>query len=210
MQAIGCYDGCPAKPVGEATIVGVVRLPTDLIADPQTTGIAFGSPAFLDGTWRELARPASWLGVHADRNDVDALVAELSVRVTDGDVASAWVTIDSLERAGRWQRDALVIAAAIVGLAGGLVVAQALSRHLAGRPKKGGLAAVGVGGRERSAAGLMSILPAVIGGIAGGVALTVALSPLLPLGVIRRADPDVELHADTGVVVLAASRLWPS
>ena len=138
-------------------------------------------------------------------NDIAAVVADLSVQVTDGDVADARGATAPLDRAGRWQRNALAIAAAIVGLAGGLVVVQALARHLAGRPKDPDvLAAIGVTPRERSVAGVLSVIPAIIGGIAGGVVVAVGVSPLLPLGVIRRADPDIGVHADAGTLVLGS------
>jgi hypothetical protein len=204
LRTIECPDDCPTRPVGEATIVGIVRLPTDLLADPQVTGVAFGSPAFLDGRWRDALHLAAWLGVHVrNEEDLDAVVADLSVRVTDGDVVGTGATMAPVDRAGQWQRNALAIAAAIVSLASVLVVIQALSRHLAGRPGDPHvLAAVGLTVRERSAAGVMSVMPAIAGGIAGGVVLAVAVSPLLPLGVIRRADPDIGFHADTVAVVL--------
>ena len=203
LRAIRCYVGCPPEPVGEATIVGVVRLATDLTADPQITGLAFGSPAFLDGRWRDLLHPASWLGVYVrDRDDVGAVVGDLSVLVTDGDVADARAATSPLDRAGRWQHNALAIAAAIVGLAGALVVAQALARHLAGRPDDPRvLAAMGIRPREVAAAGVLCALPGIVVGVVGGVALAVALSPLLPLGVVRRADPDVGVHAELFTLV---------
>jgi ABC-type lipoprotein release transport system permease subunit len=206
LNAIRCFEGCPAEPAGEATIVGIVRLATDLTADPQVSGVAFGSPAFLDGGWRDFARPASFLGVHVHRrDDIAAVVADLSVQVTDGDVADARGATAPLDRAGRWQRNALAVAAAIVGLAGALILVQALARHLGGRPKDPDvLAAIGVTPRERSVAGVLSVIPGIIGGIAGGVAVAVGVSPLLPLGVVRRADPDIGVHADAGTLALAS------
>jgi hypothetical protein len=47
----------------------------------------------------------------------------------------------------------------------------------------------------------MATLPALAAGALGGIALAVALSPLLPLGVTRRTDPDVGVHADALVLV---------
>jgi ABC-type lipoprotein release transport system permease subunit len=204
LQALQCAR-CPAEPVGEATIVGVVRLATDLTADPQITGLAVGGPAFLDGRWRDFFQPASWLGIHVrNRHDVNAVIAQLSVLVSDGDVANARAATSPLDRAGRWQRNALAIAAIVVALAGMLVVTQALARHLSGRPDDPRvLTAMGLTPVATSAAGIMATMPAIVGGTAGGVAVTVALSPLLPLGVIRRADRAVGVHVDAAVLVLA-------
>ena len=207
LRGIRCYVGCPVETIGEVTVVGVVRLATDLTADPQITGLAIGSPAFLDGAWREFARPASWLGLHVhDLADVRAVVDTLSVRVSDGDVVDARGATSPLDRAGRWQRTALAIAAAIVGVAGLLAVVQALARHLAGQPADAPvLAAMGLPPCGVTAAGVLAAGPAVVVGIAGGVILAVALSPLLPLGVVRRADPDVGLHADVTALALGSA-----
>jgi len=203
LRALRCYE-CDPEPVGDATIVGVVRLATDLIEDPQLTGLAIAGPKFLDGRWEQLARPGSWIGIHArSREDVAPLVAELSVQVTDGDAADTRIASGPLARAGRWQRNALAIAAGIVTLAGLLVVTQGVARHLGGRPHDAGaLTAMGLGPRQATAAGVLATLPAVAGGAVGGVALAVLLSPLLPRGVVRRADPDIGVRVDTTVLCL--------
>src|SRR5262249_44471670 len=154
-------------------------------------------PEFLHGRWRDFLLPASWLGVHVrDRRDVGALVAELSTVVSDGDVVDARAATAPLERAARWQRNALAIAAAILALAGLLAAPQPVARPLNGRPAPPVLAAIGLTPRAVAAAGVESAGPAIVAGIVGGIALAVALSPLLPLGVLRRADRDIGFHAD--------------
>jgi hypothetical protein len=207
LRAVRCEVGCPAEVVGQATIVGVARLATDLTGDPTVPGIVIASPAFLAGRWRDIPGAAGWLGVHLrDRRDTASLVDELSVRVEKGDVVSTWSTLDVLQRAGHLQRNALLAAAAAVAVAGVLVVALALARHLAARSDDPlVLAALGLSPSRRRRAALLAIGPALVGGLAGGVALAVAGSPLLPLGLVRRTDPHVGFQADVVVLGVGAA-----
>jgi FtsX-like permease family len=204
LRSIACYVGCPPEPIGEATIVGVVRLPTDLIADPSNQGTAIAGPSFLDGRWRAQLPAGSILFVHLhDRRDTAAVVADVSVRIEDGDVTDNLAAFEVAKRATRLQRNALYVAAAVAGVAGLLVVAQALARHLGARGDDPTvLAALGLTRRERWSAAILSVAPGVAGGLVGGVVLAVAASPLLPLGIGRRADPDVGVHVDTLALAL--------
>ena len=159
LRSIACYVGCPPESIGEATIVGVVRLPTDLIADPSNLGTAIGGPSFLDGRWRDRLPAGSILFVHLhDRRDTAAVVADLSVRIDDGNVTDNLAAFEVVERATGLQRNALYVAAALAGVAGFLVVAQALARHLGARGEDPPvLAAVGLTQRERWSAAVFSV-----------------------------------------------------
>ena len=80
-----------------------------------------------------------------------------------------------------------------------LVVAQAVARHLAVRSGDSDvLSSIGLTRGERWIAATLSVAPALAAGIVIGATLAVGLSPLFPLGLPRRADPDVGLHADSG------------
>ena len=46
------------------------------------------------------------------------------------------------------------------------------------------------------AAATLCLAPGLLVGMVGGLALAIALSPLLPLGMPRRADPAVGFHAE--------------
>jgi hypothetical protein len=203
IRAVTC-DGCAAGPAGRATIVGIVRLATDLDDDPGQTGVSVAGPAFLSGDRAGLEPVATWLGVHvAERGDVPALIAALSVLNPDGDVADIRPGA-SLARAGQWQHDALLVAAGVVALAGAVVVGQALVRHLNARPSDPGcLAAMGMPRRDVRTAGILGVAPAVVVGVAAGLAAGVAASPLLPLGRVRLLD-DAGFHVD-GPAVLATA-----
>jgi hypothetical protein len=206
LQQLPCFVGCPLEPVGEVTIVGIVRLATDLTEDPTIPGVLFGSTNLLGGAWRDAFHAASWAGVHLhDRRDAPAVIADVSPKVSDGDVAGTLSTVDVIGRSSRLQRNALLVAAGVVAGAGLLVVAQAVARHLSGRTVDASvLAALGMRPGERRAAGVASVAPALVAGVVAGAGLAVAASGLLPLGLARRADPSTGVHVDVTVLVVGA------
>jgi ABC-type lipoprotein release transport system permease subunit len=82
-------------------------------------------------------------------------------------------------------------------LAGGLLVAQVLSRSASFIGQDvAALRAIGMTRRDISAAALMSAALAICVAVVLGLAAAVALSPLFPLGMGRQIDPDVGVHAD--------------
>jgi ABC-type lipoprotein release transport system permease subunit len=192
------------RSLGDATVVGGVRTPFDLVDDPTTEHLVLAGPAFLDGRWTELARPGTilWLRLH-DRTDVAAVVSDLS-QIVSGDVRAGTDLLSTAQRAADLQRRGLLVAAAVVGAVGLLLTAQAVARHLAGRSEDNlVLTAIGFTRGERRIAALLSIAPGLIGGIASGFAVAVGLSALLPLGLPRRADPDLGIHVGFDLVVLS-------
>ncbi len=208
LRALPCFEpDCPPEPIGAVTIVGVARLPPDLVDNPTVEALTLAGSSLLDGRWRDYPRPAAvtWIHLH-DRRDTAAVVTELAVRVDDGNVEDN-VALPVARRATRWQHNALVIAALVTGFAGLLVVAQALARHLGGRRQDvPTLAALGLTPRRRWAAAMLAISPAVAGGVAGGTGLAFAMSPVFPLGVARRAEFDIGLRTD-GLIVGAAGAM---
>jgi len=94
------------------------------------------------------------------------------------------------------------VVAALAGLAAvAIVVAREMSRIAGDQPV---LRACGVLPRESVAAVLPRALVMVGGGIVLAVVGAVALSPLLPFGIARRADPNPGLHTDWTVLGIGA------
>ena len=188
---------------GEVTVTGIVRLASDLVADPSTQGMFLTASSFIDGAWTESARPGTILWIHvAESADPAVVMQRLSTMVSDGDVGNNAAGLGVARRAGHLQENALLIAAAVVGLIGLLVVAQAMSRHASvRRDDEPVLAALGLDRFHRAAAVWCSLVPAVVAGAVGSVVVAYAMSPLFPLGLARRADPDVGLHLDIAVVL---------
>ena len=61
LSGLVSFDSWEARPLGEATIVGIVRTPFDLVNDPSTESLVIAGPGFLDGDWKEFARPGTIL-----------------------------------------------------------------------------------------------------------------------------------------------------
>ena len=116
---------------------------------------------------------------------------------------------------------ALRLFALVAGLAGLIAIGQAATRL---QDAAGGddptLGALGATRTERWARLAAPSLLAVVGGTVLGLGLGVAASPLFPIGLARRADPDLGFHVDSGTVALGgwcrspcwarSSRAWPS
>jgi ABC-type lipoprotein release transport system permease subunit len=202
LESIACVARCGPEPAGEASIVGVVRLPPDLTNDPSSTAFALAGPNFLEGRWRSAMRPGTLLWLHlGDRRDTAAVIAEVSPHIGGAEISNVLALMQVADRAARLQREALFVAAVAVAMAGLLVTSQALARHLGGRGRDPQpLAAIGLDTRGRRTAALLAIGPALLLGLGGGIVVAVALSPIFPLGGARRADPDAGLHADLVVL----------
>jgi ABC-type lipoprotein release transport system permease subunit len=209
LLAIACFGCEPELLDAEVTITGIVRLGNDLVEDPSETGMFLAHSSFLEGAWTDYARPGTIVAIHLVGGADGVVVSQrLSPLVGNGNIRA--LTTASLvvsERAGELQRSALLIAAATIGMIGLVVTAQAMGRHMSvRRDDEQILLGLGLDRSQRMAAVGCVLAPAVIVGAVGAVPVTVALSPLLPLGLSRRADPDIGLHLDlvvVGVGVLA-------
>jgi ABC-type lipoprotein release transport system permease subunit len=209
LLATACFTCEPELLAAEVTITGIVRLGNDLVEDPSETGMFLAHPAFLEGEWTHYARPGAIVSIHLVGGADGVVVAQrLSPLVETGNIrALTTASLVVAERAGELQRTALLIAALTIGMIGLVVTAQAMGRHMSvRRDDEQILLGLGLDRPQRMAAVGCVLAPAVIVGAAGAVPMTVALSPLLPLGLSRRADPDIGLHLPflvVGVGVLA-------
>jgi putative ABC transport system permease protein len=98
---------------------------------------------------------------------------------------------------------ALLLTALIAAVTGVVAIAQAFGRHLA-RDADGQrwLAALGMTPRQRHLALAIGVTPAVIGGAVLAVVVAIVASPLMPVGVARRAEPDPGVSVDGWVLAL--------
>ncbi len=130
-------------------------------------------------------------GMAALRRDVNTLVAP-GVPVLDLHDTSRRVTTSLAV-----ESFALYMIALVLVLAGGLLVAQVLSRSSASiGDDVAALRAMGMTRPEIASATTLSTALAVLVALVVGLAGAVALSPLFPLGMGRSVDPDVGTHAD--------------
>ncbi len=115
---------------------------------------------------------------------------------------------------------ALWLFAIVLALTALLVVGQAASRVLASASTDNqALAALGATRSQLTAAGLINVAAAGVLGAVLAVLLAVAVSPLMPIGVARLAEPDPGLSVDATVlgigapvivVMLLARAAWPA
>ena len=166
VRALASVESFEPVELGEAEIVGIVRLPFDLVDDPSTEALMIAGPDFADGMLPAGSMLGTIVWLHLrDSSQASDVVSDLSPLVADGDVEATRTLLDSGADAVRLQRNGLLIAGAVVALTGLLAIAQAAARHLA--PRRGDahvLAAIGLTTADRRRAGLLAVGPGLIGG----------------------------------------------
>ena len=221
-RLVACFDTglCDPEIAGAATITGALRLASDLAPGPFDEGVFIAPPAFLDTRGGDTAASGFITDVFTtDPASARGIVADYSTSITNGDLATTDGEVTAASDAARLQRDALLIGSAIAALAGLLIAAQAYGRFLTRRTSDAStLRSLGMARVERTSAAWFPGLAAGAGGALGAMPIAIALSPLFPLQMARRADPDVGFHADapilTGgaivVFLLVAATTWMS
>jgi len=201
-------NGAPGPPGGprlRLRIVGFVRRPLDLGDRGAFGGVVVLTPAFGHTYAKRVALFGTILRIRTRNGaaDVPGVVAAArrifgrsSVSVQDPTVES-----QGAQNAINVLTLALWIFAAVAALAGFVAIGIVLTREISLMTvDQGTLRALGVTRAQRFAT---SGPPALL--IAGGGALlavvgAVAASPLFPIGVARRADPDLGVHVDGSVL----------
>ena len=201
--------GTPNGPEIALRVVGIVRTTEEFLFTPN----ALVSPGVVAHYRRQalfvpnaVVRVTGGVaGMAALKRDVSSQLAP-GVPVLDlGDASRRVTTSLAVESF------ALYMIAMAVVLAGGLLVAQVLSRSASFIGQDlAALRAIGLTHRDISAAALMSAALAICVAVVVGLVASVALSPLFPLGMARQIDPDVGVHVDgtalgTGIAVTAIS-----
>jgi len=98
---------------------------------------------------------------------------------------------------------ALALCALVAALAGGLTIAQALTRHFGAQAaSERWLAALGMTQFERVASQAITAAPIALLGAVVAVSASVAASPLMPVGIARKAEPDPGVSVDGPVLLL--------
>jgi ABC-type lipoprotein release transport system permease subunit len=125
-----------------------------------------------------------------------------------------------IERAIRPEAFALGLFALVIALTGAVLLAQAMLRQLrASRTDFATLRALGLTERRLWCINLMQVGAVAVLGAAAAVVLSVLLSPSMPLGAARAAEPNPGISVDVVVlglgfvamaVVLTAVLAWPS
>lgn len=199
------FDG----PRVSVRVVGILRSPLDL-SDRLDT--AYLTPAFYQAYQGRIAAFEGLTRVRLRGGAADVAAFSDAVRriFEDPDLGIQ----PAAEEAGRVD-DAvnvlmigLLLFAAAAGLAGTVAVAQALSRHMAQAADDDPvLASMGMTKPQRVAGASLALAPVVAGGAVLAVAGAVLASPLMPVGIARRAEPDPGMALDAPVLSLGALAL---
>jgi ABC-type lipoprotein release transport system permease subunit len=203
----GEVDACDdRRSAGSARVVGVVRTPTDLAVNSFQQNVLVADDAIRPrlGDDPPIVGHIESLRLHRPEDAAD-VAAEYSVEIGDaGDVLSTLGDLDGPRRAVELQRTALLLGAAVAGLALAVTIGQAYGRHLArASTHVSTLAALGLRWRDRTVAGALPVLGVAALTTAVSVAVAIALSPIFPFGLARRADPDPGFLADWSLLALA-------
>ena len=199
-------------------VVGIGRTPDGLSGSQRRTApYAIGSAAFLTahpgiGAWP----PAVVIRLRdgADAEPLDEAISAVQISSTEdatpGGFQSAStkatdVYLDTADTATASLVVGLLLFAAAAALAGGLAVGQAVQRQLAGSMNPSAtLAALGATRGEIARARSLPIVASALVGVFIGVGGAVALSPLLPIGLVRRAEVDPGVWVDPVLLAIGA------
>lgn len=196
--------GEPTGPSNEATIVGIGDSPMDLLFTPDQP--AFRPAGEFMVRHGGVVQYAPNLVVRLrPGTDVEAFRAKAAEVMSLPDIPVRDLSEDRKRytHATEVERNSLLLFALAVAVAGAVVVGQAIARWTyALAADDATLAALGVV-RRRRFAGLVTaaLVPAVIGGLFA-VVVAVVLSSRFPVGLSRRFEPDLGVHADWVVLVL--------
>ena len=184
----------------------MVRQPEDLIPaalDQDAELLGHGMVFLSPGLWSKLGPDVARFGVITELRladgdgGVDEVAAALEQRYGDGAMVAAgagWndsipaATDGAIRRVISLESAALFAFAALAAVVGLLVVGQALARQTATESVDDpALRAMGMTTSQTSSVAVLRMVPVAVAGAAIAAALAVAASPLVPIGVARRA-----------------------
>lgn len=215
----------PSGPTVVFRVVGIVRRPLDLV--PVQSANAYLPPAFAATPAGKLAgfrsEGVTQLRLRAGVSAPDfarlvpRVLAGASFDATSQDRVAATAT----QRSIRVQALALLLFGGLAALAATVVLGQALARQVQlDADAHSVLRALGFTRRQLIALGLLRAGVVAVLGSAGAVVVAVALSPLMPIGIARRAEihPGVEANVailaggcialGAGILARAALPVW--
>ena len=199
------FDEEPGGPRLDLTVVGLGRLPDD-VAEEESSFLLAG-PGYYERT----AGRAGAFGPTFELIVRDGAAAGSVVREALTGLPVEEVELEGVEARADRVRDAtqvlaigLLLFGACAALAGIVACGQAISRRLSGLSvDQGALQAMGLTRAQRVGGVLHVAAPIALAGAVLGAAASVVASPLMPIGVARRAEPAPGIDVDW--VVLGAA-----
>jgi hypothetical protein len=214
----GGDPGPPKGPLVRLRVVGIVRRPLDLGVRAAQGGIVLLTPAFTAKYADRIGRFTDTVRVRTRTGTADVPRVVAAARKLWGTAPTFGVQPLGFETEGAKSAidvltSALWIFALVAALAGAVAVAIVLIRDVGhAAVDQSTLRSLGVTRSQRIAAAATRATFIAAGGALLSVLGAIAASPLYPLGIARRADPDVGLHADwlvlgIGVALVAVAVL---
>ncbi len=204
------FDG----PRSSFAVVGIHRTPESL--DPSDVATGVPGPGFYERSGHDALGFDRAMAVELEAGvDAARFTRSAAAALPRGTPLLVEAIRDDLrDTVGAGVRVIVIGLAIFSGLAlvaGGLVVAQSLARHMAAsHHDQVTLQALGLGRADRTAVLVLTALPAVVAGAVLASLAAVAASPLAEFGIARRAEPhpgvavDWLVHAGgVGVVMVA-------
>jgi predicted lysophospholipase L1 biosynthesis ABC-type transport system permease subunit len=214
------------------TIVGAIRVPTDLSTTNPPPGVLYTgnnvlllTPALYQRIGSETAN-FSGLAVRLHQRQRDLAAFTAGVATVTGGKGVVHTGSDDLQagveaqRATHTEALALWLFAGLAGLAGLLVIGQSIARQIfIGADDHRTLIALGMDRRRLLLVALIQVGAAAIAGAAIGAGTAILLSPVAEIGLAREAEVDRGFHVDTvvillgvagGVLLLLARALFPA
>ena len=195
----------PRGPTLPFHVVGVVRGADDIVEGAD--GGFFTSPALYDVVHGQVDEFTTYLGVTlvdgASVEDFDAAVADL----VPPEQEYQSLSLDERSNAARGTISAvasgLAVFALVAAVAAIVAVGQAVGRHVAAAQRDADvLQGLGVTSVPRSVALVLIAAPVALGGAVVAVVGAWLASPIMPMGLARRAEPEPGLAADWLVLVV--------
>jgi ABC-type lipoprotein release transport system permease subunit len=206
-----------AEPKGQAVkvkIVGIARDPSDAQLS-QSIKLVFGTPAVANrfATTATFTPMLVWLkGGRATEPAFEARLNEYA-RTKLGseggyDITPSRNDKEAADNSSNAVVVGLLIFAIVAGIAGLVLIVQTVRRSLSPSENEGEvLRALGASHTDRAVGLFIAGLPYVVAGTIVAVAISVAVSPIFPIGATRALEPAPGLRADP-LVILAGGAAW--
>ncbi len=202
----------PEGPRFRLRIVGVVRRPLDLGDRGAAGGVLVLTPAFTRAYQTRIGSFGNTLlrvrTVHgtSDVPGVAAAARRIFGRSPDFGVQDLAIESQGAQNAIDVLTVALWVFAGVAALAGLVAIAIVVTREISlTATDQTTQSALGLTRLQRIAVGGFLGIPVAFGGAVLAVTGAVAASPLFPIGVARRAEPDLGVHVDPMVLALGAA-----
>lgn len=201
--------GPPAGPRFTFVVTGILNAPSFLSESAgDFTPRLFLSPAFRAVHGDQVATYPGGFSLRLRRGAADAGEVIETLREMFADSPTLEITPASeVDRKIESGIDVIVtslaLCALVAALAGGMAIAQALARHFSSElAGERWLSALGMTRFERVASRAVTAAPIAVLGAVVAVTGSVLASPLLPVGIARRAEPDPGVSFDGPVMLL--------